>query len=137
MLAGVSLLAAAFAAAALLLSKISFCAEVGAIAVFGGLCLPMYALTLSVANDRLSQRAMVGASATLYLLLGIGATVGPPVAGFLMQGFGAAGFYLYLAVLQVVLALFALWRRRRRAAPPQTASALPAAPVAPPPSQMT
>jgi len=133
-LAAVSLLAAAFAVAALLLSKVSFWAEVGAIAVFGGLCLPMYALTLSVANDRLSQRAMVGASATLYLLLGIGATLGPPVAGFLMQAVGAAGFYLYLAVLQVVLALFALWRRRR-AAPAPAQPAMPAVAVAPPPTQ--
>jgi MFS family permease len=136
-LAGVSLLAAGVAVGALLLGRISFWGEVAAIAIFGGLCLPLYTLVLAVANDRLTQREMVGASATLYLLLGLGAAVGPPVAGFLMQLDAAAGFYLYMAALLAMLAVFALWRRQRRAAPPQTASALPAAPVAPPPSQMT
>jgi len=136
-LAGVSLLAAGVAVAALLLGRVSFWGEVGAIAIFGGLCLPLYTLVLAVANDRLTQREMVGASATLYLLLGLGAAVGPPIAGFLMQIDAAAGFYLYMAALLVMLALFALWRRQRRAAPQQTEAALPAAPVAPPPSQLT
>ncbi len=136
-LAGVALLAALCAVAALLLGKVSFWAEVGAIGVFGGLCLPLYSITLSVANDRLSQREMVGASATLYLLLGLGATVGPPVAGFLMQAVGAAGFYLYLAVLLAVLGGFALWRRRQTPPPSQTDPALPAAAVAPPPTQLS
>lgn len=136
-LAAVSLLAAGCALAALLLGRVDFWAEVGAIAVFGGLTLPLYSLTLSVANDRLSQREMVGASATLYLLLGLGAVVGPPVAGFLMQVLGGAGFYLYLAALLLVMGLFALWRRRQTPPPPQTEAALPAAAVAPPPTQLS
>jgi MFS family permease len=136
-LAGVSLAAAACALAALLLGRVDFWAEVGAIAVFGGLTLPLYSLTLSVANDRLSQREMVGASATLYLLLGLGAVVGPPVAGFLMQLVGGAGFYCYLAALLLVMGLFALWRRRQTPPPPQTEAALPAAAVAPPPTQLS
>lgn len=135
-LAGVALLAALAAGAAIWLRDLSFWAEIAAIALLGGLCFPLYTLTLSVTNDRIGQREMVGASATFYLLLGIGAVIGPPIAGFMMQSLGAGGFYLYLSALLLLMAAFAAWRRGRRPSPPQTAEALPALPVAPPPSQV-
>ncbi len=132
-LAAVAFAAAAMAGLALLLGQADYWLLVGAIALLGGLALPLYSLCLALANDRLSQQEMVGASATIYLLVGVGAAGGPPVAGYMMQLLGAWAFFLYLAVLLVAMGLFALYRRRVTAPPIETMTTLPTAPMVPPP----
>lgn len=133
-LAAITLAAAAAAMLALWMAGVSFWGLLGATALLGGLCLPFYSLCLAIANDRLSQREMVGASATLYLLVGLGAIAGPPIAGLVMQWLGTGGFFLYLAATQAALGLYALWRRSRRAPAPERLASVPTAPVVPPPS---
>lgn len=135
-LAGVAFAAALLATAALLLSEGAYWPLVVLIGLFGGLCLPLYSLCLAITNDRLSQQEMVGASATIYLLVGLGAAAGPPVAGVLMQVAGPDGFLLYLAVLLALLGLLALYRRAVGGAVPETAIAQPTAPVMPPPEPL-
>ncbi|HKY94630.1 MAG TPA: MFS transporter [Kiloniellales bacterium] len=134
-LAGITLAAAGAALLALWLSERSFAGLLAATALLGGLCLPFYSLTLAIANDRLSQNQMVGASATIYLLVGIGAIAGPPIAGLVMERVGTGGFFLYLAATQAALGLFALYRRTRTAPAPESCAADPVAPGVPPPTE--
>lgn len=135
-LAAVSFAAAGSGGLALLLGQADYWALVGAIGLLGGLALPLYSLCLALANDRLTQQEMVGASATIYLLVGLGAAVGPPIAGYMMQVLGAWAFFLYLAVLLVAMGLFALYRRRMTAPPEETMTAPPTAPMVPPPGMV-
>ena len=134
-LAALTLLAAAAALLALWLADVSFIGLLAATALLGGLCLPLYSLCLAIANDRLSQSQMVGASATIYLVLGVGAIAGPPIAGLVMDRIGTGGFFLYLAVTQAALGLFALYRRTRTAPAPDSGAAEPIAPGVPPPTE--
>lgn len=133
-LVGITLAAALVALAGLLLQDFVWLLAV--MALLGGLALPLYPICLALANDRLSQQEMVGASATIYLLVGLGAAAGPPVAGFLMEALGPAqGFFAYLCALQASLGLYALWRRSRTPAPQAHGVAPPAAPILPPPPE--
>jgi MFS family permease len=99
------LAAAGAALLALWRRDLSFVGLLAATALLGGLCLPFYSLCLAIANDRLAQREMLGASATIYLLVGVGAIAGPPLAGVAMQALGTGGFFVYLAVAQAALGL--------------------------------
>ena len=80
----------------------------------GGSCLPVYALAAAHTNDELRPGQMVAASSSLILIFGLGASLGPiAVAGF-MAVFGAPGFYMSIASIHALIALFAIYRTRRR-----------------------
>jgi hypothetical protein len=51
-----------------------------------------------------------------------------------MQALGTGGFFVYLAVAQAALDLYALWRRSRTAPAPDSIAAEPLAPGVPPPA---
>lgn len=82
--------------------------------VLGGLFLPIYGLALAHANDRLAAGDFVVMSGGLLLTYGIGAIIGPPIASFLMEGFGPRALFLHMSVVWLVLFLFGLWRLRAR-----------------------
>jgi len=109
-----SLLAAVLCAAAMPASAISPFALIGVIAVFGAVALPIYSLVLAYANDHLSKDQMLGASSKLILLYGLGAILGPPLAGAFMRQFGSKGFMIYLVLVYGGTGLFALFRMLRR-----------------------
>jgi MFS family permease len=54
----------------------------------GGVTTPLYALFLAYTNDALSPEDMPAASGGLVLTFGVGAILGPLVAGWAMQSFG-------------------------------------------------
>jgi MFS family permease len=85
-----------------------------AIMLFGGMCLPQYSLTVAHANDNLSPSQMVAAAGTLYIFVGIGASMGPVVVAYLMQMAGPSAFYFALAVIHGAIGAFALYRMTRR-----------------------
>ena len=87
-------------------------------ALFGGFCLSMYALVLSHANDHLEREQMVAASSTLYLVYSAGGILGPPLAGAAMGLMGPDGFFATVALLHLLLGVFALYRMTRRPAIP-------------------
>ncbi|MDH3452242.1 MAG: hypothetical protein OEN20_07450 [Gammaproteobacteria bacterium] len=89
-----------------------------AIACFGGLALPTYALAIAHANDFLAPQAMVAAIGGLVLASGVGAVLGPVSASALMELFGAVWFWWSLAAIHAFVGLFALYRMLRRAARP-------------------
>jgi MFS family permease len=109
-----SLLAALLCAAAMPASAISPFALIGVISVFGAIALPIYSLVLAYANDHLSKDQMLGASSKLILLYGLGAILGPPLAGAFMRQFGSKGFMIYLVLVYGGTGLFALFRMLRR-----------------------
>lgn len=85
--------------------------------VLGGLTNPLYSLLIAYTNDFLMKDQMAGASSGMLFLNGLGAIFGPLATGWIMELMGPRGFFLYIALNFVGLALYALWRMTRRAAP--------------------
>ena len=115
-LALASLAGAALSLVAWQFEDVSFVLLALLMGLFGGLCLPLYSLCLALCNDRLQQDQMVGAAATMYLLVGVGAMTGPPLAGVVMDHIGPEGFFLFEAGLMALLggiALLTLLRPQR------------------------
>jgi MFS family permease len=83
------------------------------VTAFGVVSLPIYSLVIAHANDHLQKEQVLGASAKLVLLYGVGSIIGPILVGFIMRNIGGDGFLIYMIVVHAGLALFALWRRHR------------------------
>lgn len=100
----------------------------------GGVTTPLYALFLAYTNDALSSEDMPAASGGLVLTFGVGAILGPLVAGWAMQGFGPFAFWLSLGGTFAAIALYALYRMTQRATVPaeETESYLGVVPTASP-----
>ncbi len=88
--------------------------------LLGGITNPVYALLIAYTNDFLSREEMAAASAGLIFLNGFGAIFGPTATGLMMETFGPRGFFLFIGVLYVALAGYAVYRMTRRAAPAVT-----------------
>jgi MFS family permease len=86
-------------------------------AALGGIINPLYSLLIAHSNDYLSKEEMPAASAGLIFLNGFGAIFGPLLAGWVMQGIGAKGYFLVIGAFFAVLGAYAAWRMTRRAAP--------------------
>lgn len=84
----------------------------------GGLIFPMYSMCIAHTNDYLQPNQMVAASATLVMANGLGAMLGPSMAGFAMDMIGPPGFFLSIAAAIGAIVVFALWRMTQRAAVP-------------------
>jgi MFS family permease len=89
-------------------------------ALFSGLVLTLYSLSVSHVNDKLEPAQMVAASSALLLLNGTAAAIGPMLAGALMANFGPRAYFATLATLTGVLAVYDLWRKSRRKPVPPT-----------------
>jgi MFS family permease len=83
------------------------------VTAFGVISLPIYSLVIAHANDHLRKDQVLGASAKLILLYGLGSILGPLLVGFAMKRIGGDGFLIYMIVVHAALACFALWRRHR------------------------
>lgn len=83
-------------------------------ALSGGISNPLYSLLLAYVNDYLEKSDMAAASAGLIFINGLGAISGPIITGWLMGAIGPSGFFLFMALIFAVLALYALWRMTRR-----------------------
>jgi len=71
----------------------------------------LYPLAVAHLLDRLPGEQLLAGCSALLLLNGIGAAIGPAVAGVLMQRFGPAALPLFFAVTLGALALVAGGRR--------------------------
>ena len=88
--------------------------------LLGGITNPVYALLIAYTNDFLSREQMAAASAGLIFLNGFGAIFGPTATGWMMETVGPRGFFLFIGILYVALAGYAVYRMTRRAAPTVT-----------------
>ena len=86
----------------------------------GGMSNPLYSLLIAHTNDYLDHDDMAAASGGLVFINGLGAIAGPLITGWLMSEavFGPAGYFLFMAVLMIILAVYALYRTTQRAAVP-------------------
>lgn len=87
---------------------------IGLMTLFGIVSLPIYSLVIAHANDHLRKEQVLGASAKLVLLYGVGSIVGPILAGYLMSDIGRDGFLIYMIAVHGLLGAFAAWRYWRR-----------------------
>jgi MFS family permease len=83
-------------------------------ALFSGLVLTLYSLSVSHVNDKLESAQMVAASSAILLLNGTAAALGPVLAGSLIAAYGPPAYFASLAVLTGTLAVYDLWRKSRR-----------------------
>jgi len=85
--------------------------------VVGGMSNPLYSLLISYANDFLDHEDMAAASGGMIFMNGLGAISGPLVSGWMLGVFGPMGFWLYIAVLLLAMAVYAGYRMTQRPAP--------------------
>jgi MFS family permease len=109
-----SAIAVVIAAISMLLGQSHPFVVIAGITVFGTIALPVYSLVLAHANDHISADQILGASAKLILLYGLGAMAGPFIAGQLMDLMGAKGFLAHLIFVYSAIAVFALLRRMKK-----------------------
>ena len=81
----------------------------------GGMTNPLYALLIAHTNDFLSPDQMAGASGGLLFINGTGAILGPLMAGWLMEGVGPSGYFVFMGALMLLLSGYAGWRMTQRA----------------------
>ena len=109
---GVSVAGGLAAAAVFLLVQlhpnISFLAAI----LFGGCAFSIYSLSVAHANDHADVEHVLETSRGLLLLSGIGASIGPMLAGLLMGWAGAGSLMAYFALLLALLAAFTWFRRK-------------------------
>ncbi len=81
-------------------------------AASGVLQFTFYALASSVAYDSVSADRRMGMSAVLLMVYGVGASLGPMIAGTLMKMGGPSMFYVFTTICALVLFLVMGGRRR-------------------------
>jgi MFS family permease len=86
--------------------------------VFGAASFPIYALSVSHANDYVEAEERVVVSGTLLLIYGAGAVIGPLIVGPLMQHYMPEALFYHIAVTFGCVGIYGLWRMTRRAAVP-------------------
>lgn len=83
-------------------------------AIMGGTSNPLYALIIAYANDYLERDDMAAASGGLLFVNGLGAVSGPLILGWMMDEIGPGGYWVFMAVLMIGIAAYALFRSFRR-----------------------
>jgi MFS family permease len=112
------LLAAVGAVGAWWLADISRLGFFVMVAAYGGMSLTLYSLSSAHVNDHVPADERLGASSTLILVNGAGAFIAPILVAAIMQVIGNDAFLPMLALLHVLLAVYALFRMGRRAPVP-------------------
>jgi MFS family permease len=83
--------------------------------LFGGLIFSIYGLCMAHVNDQIDSSRLVEFTGGLLLIHGIGAAIGPVVAGVVMDIAGPSSLMLYYTAVMMSLALYTI--KRLRAAP--------------------
>jgi len=80
--------------------------------IYGGFAFTIYSLCVAHTNDHMGRDQVLEASRGLLLLHGVGAVVGPALAGVLMEQLGPGSLPFYFAVVLTLLGIYALVRSR-------------------------
>ncbi|WP_455220402.1 hypothetical protein, partial [Kaarinaea lacus] len=78
--------------------------------LYGGFSFAVYSLAVAHTNDHIESEYVLEATRGLLLLNGIGATVGPIMAGAVMQYFGVSMLMWYFAAVFGLLGGFTFYR---------------------------
>jgi MFS family permease len=73
--------------------------------IYGGLSFTVYGLSVAHVNDLIDENKVLEVTSGLLLMYGIGSTVGPTLAGGVMDLFGPEALMLYFAIVLGLLAL--------------------------------
>jgi len=83
--------------------------------IYGGLAFTVYGLSVAHVNDLIDSSRVLEVTGGLLLLHGIGATVGPTLAGSVMHSLGAESLMLYFAMVLMVLSASVWYLTRGKA----------------------
>ena len=78
--------------------------------VLGGLTFPLYSLLLSHTLDRSAPGTAMGASGASLRVNGVGAVLGPIIAGSIMAALGESSFFWCLVVTHGMIAVYVAYR---------------------------
>lgn len=81
---------------------------------YGGMVFAIYSMVIAHLMDHLKPQDMMAGSAGVLLLYGIGAIVGPSIAGWLMNIGGARAFPAFFAMVLTPLFIFIVLRTRHQ-----------------------
>ena len=84
--------------------------------ILEGLLAPLYALAVGQASDYVEKKDFVATSAGLLFAWGLGARLGPTVAGFAVRPLGTEGLFMFAAASLSLIAIFVAYRMMRRQA---------------------
>lgn len=84
---------------------------------FGFTTMPIYSISTAHAHDFADNAERVELSAALMFLYAVGAIASPLIASVLIEGFGPAGMFVFIAIAHILLVLFGIIRMRARPAP--------------------
>ena len=116
-LIGITLIASALSIFIVASSYISLIVFFILLAIYSGMSLPMYSLTIAHTNDYLEKNEIVGAVATIGMTLAIGSICGPIIVSLFMNIIGPDGFFVYLFLIHGFLGFFGLYRITKRSKP--------------------
>jgi MFS family permease len=88
-------------------------------ALWGMTAFPLYSVAVAHSNDYAEPGEYVMVSSGLLLMYGIGAIIGPFLAGSAMTVFSKSSLYLYTAVIHVAIFVYVLTRIPRRVRAPR------------------
>ncbi len=83
-------------------------------AILGGTSNPLYALLIAYVHDYLDREDMAAASGGLLFINGVGAIAGPLTVGWMMDTIGPSGYWMFSAVLMLMVGGYAAYRMTRR-----------------------
>lgn len=78
--------------------------------LFGGFGLPLYSLSVTLANDQFEPHEMVRAAGAIVIYYGLGSVFGPFLASQFMRWVGPAGLFLFMTIILALLLGFVLLR---------------------------
>jgi len=92
------------------------------LAIYAGMSLPMYSLTIAHTNDYLQPDEIVAASSAIAVLVGCGSIFGPIIVSYFMTIMGPSGFFVFLFIVHLSLGFFGIYRMAIRTKPSDTVS---------------
>ncbi|MPY74132.1 MAG: MFS transporter [Alphaproteobacteria bacterium] len=87
-------------------------------ALVGGFSAVVYPIAMTHATDLSRPQQTVSLHAGMLLAFSMGASTGPILASLAMQWMGGGGLFAFAAVINVLLAIFILYRKFQRASAP-------------------
>lgn len=86
--------------------------------ILGGFSSPLYGQAIAHTNDHISERQYVAAGATLILINGVGAALGPFLVSVFMSIFSIHVYFPIISIAFGSLCLYGLYRTQKRDAVP-------------------
>jgi MFS family permease len=87
--------------------------------LLGAFVFTLYSLSAATANDRVSSAQRVQVAGALLITYGAGAVIGPIIASQFMGLLGPQGLFYYIALIEMVLCVFAIMTRKLRVGSPE------------------